>query len=48
MTMTFKILGTGCRNCVILDPVTREAVTTLALDATVEKDQDFRRSWTTP
>ena len=42
MTMTIKILGTGCRNCVILDRVTREAVTALALDATVEKVEDYQ------
>lgn len=41
MTMTIKVLGPGCRNCVILDRVTREAVAALALDATVEKVEDY-------
>jgi small redox-active disulfide protein 2 len=41
MTMTIKILGTGCRNCVTLDRVTREAVIALALDASVEKVEDY-------
>lgn len=41
MTMTIKILGTGCRNCVVLDRVTREAVAALKLDATVEKVEDY-------
>ena len=42
MTMTIKILGTGCRNCVILDRVTREAVTALALDASVGQVEDYQ------
>lgn len=41
MTMTIKVLGSGCRNCVVLDRITREAVATLALDATVEKVEDY-------
>jgi small redox-active disulfide protein 2 len=42
MTMSIKILGPGCRNCVTLDRVTREAVMALALDATVEKVEDYQ------
>ncbi|MCU0278240.1 MAG: thioredoxin family protein [Candidatus Nanopelagicales bacterium] len=42
MTMTIKVLGPGCRNCVILDRVTREAVADLGLDATVAKVEDYQ------
>lgn len=42
MTLTIKVLGTGCRNCVVLDRVTREAVAALSLDATVEKVEDYQ------
>ena len=42
MTLTIKVLGTGCRNCVVLDRVTREAVAALSLDATVEKVEDHQ------
>jgi small redox-active disulfide protein 2 len=42
MTATLRILGTGCRPCVILDRVTRAAVTDLALDTTVEKVEDYQ------
>ncbi len=44
MTMTIKVLGTGCRNCVTLDRVTREAVAALDLDASVAKVEDYRPS----
>jgi small redox-active disulfide protein 2 len=40
--MTIQILGPGCRTCVALDRVTREPVATQALDATVEKVEDYR------
>jgi small redox-active disulfide protein 2 len=42
MTMTIKVLGPGCRNCVILDRVTRDAVADLGLDATVAKVEDYQ------
>ncbi|HEX6336378.1 MAG TPA: thioredoxin family protein [Jiangellaceae bacterium] len=36
-----KVLGPGCRNCVNLERVTRDAIGQLELDATVEKVTDF-------
>jgi small redox-active disulfide protein 2 len=39
--MAIKILGTGCRNCVTLDRITREAVADLGLEASVEKVEDY-------
>jgi small redox-active disulfide protein 2 len=42
MTMVIKVLGSGCRNCVILDRVVREAVADLGLDASVEKVEDYQ------
>lgn len=40
-THNIKILGPGCRNCVALDKVTREAVAELGIDADVEKIEDY-------
>jgi hypothetical protein len=31
MTLSLKVLGAGCGNCVVLDQVTRDAMTTPAL-----------------
>lgn len=42
MTMRIKVLGPGCRNCLTLDRITREAVAELGLDATVEKIEDYQ------
>jgi len=39
--MNVKILGGGCANCDKLEKVTREAVTSLGIDATFEKITDF-------
>lgn len=39
--MIVKVLGPGCRNCVNLERVTRDAIGQLELDATVEKVTDF-------
>ena len=38
--MIIKVLGPGCRNCTNLERVTREAIDTLGLDASVEKVED--------
>lgn len=39
--MIVKVLGPGCRNCVKLESVTRQAIEDLGLDATVEKVTDY-------
>lgn len=39
--MIIKVLGPGCRNCLRLERVTREAVEALGLDATIEKVTDY-------
>lgn len=39
--MTIKILGPGCANCRTLERNTKEALTRLDLDATVEKVEDI-------
>ena len=39
--MIIKVLGPGCANCVTLERVTREALSDLGINATVEKVQDF-------
>ena len=38
--MDIKVLGPGCRNCVTLEARTREALTKLGRDATIEKVTD--------
>lgn len=39
--MIVKVLGPGCKNCVNLERVARQAIDDLALDATVEKVTDY-------
>ena len=39
--MIIKVLGPGCTNCKNLERVTREAVTALGIDATIEKVEDY-------
>jgi small redox-active disulfide protein 2 len=39
--MEIKVLGPGCRNCVTLERVTREAAESLGLDVEVEKVTDY-------
>ncbi len=38
--MDIKILGTGCAKCQQLEHLTREAVTSLGLDATIDEVTD--------
>ena len=40
--MIIKVLGPGCRSCLILERVTSEAVEALGIKATVEKVEDFQ------
>ena len=39
--MIIKVLGPGCNNCKNLERVTREAVASLGIDATIEKVEDY-------
>ncbi|WP_341359571.1 thioredoxin family protein [Georgenia sp. M64] len=39
--MQIKILGPGCKNCVTLERVTRDAVTELGIDAQITKVTDY-------
>jgi small redox-active disulfide protein 2 len=36
-----KVLGPGCKNCKNLERVTKEAVSELGIEATVEKVEDY-------
>lgn len=40
-TLDIKVLGPGCKNCVMLDKITKDAVAELGLDATIEKVEDY-------
>jgi len=39
--MKIKILGPGCPKCKTLEKMTREAVTEIGIDATIEKVEDI-------
>ncbi len=39
--MIIKILGSGCANCAALEKATREAITDLGIDATIEKVTNY-------
>jgi small redox-active disulfide protein 2 len=39
--MNIKVLGPGCRNCVLLEQRTREALEDLGRAATIDKVTDF-------
>ncbi len=39
--MIIKVLGPGCTNCKNLERVTKEAITSLGIDATIEKVEDY-------
>lgn len=39
--MIIKVLGPGCNNCNTLERITKEAITELGIDATVEKIDDY-------
>ena len=40
-TLSIKILGSGCANCVALERATKEAVAALGLAAEVQKVTDY-------
>ncbi len=39
--MIIKVLGPGCNNCKALERITREAVHSLGIEATIEKVEDY-------
>ena len=41
--MTIKVLGSGCDKCKKLESNVKEAVTSLGIDASVEKIEDFKQ-----
>ncbi len=41
MTMEIKVLGTGCPKCKKLEQLTRDAVSELGIEATIEKVEDI-------
>ena len=41
--LVIKVLGSGCPNCKKLEEITRKVVTTLTIDATIEKVTDYAR-----
>ena len=41
--LTIKVLGPGCANCIKVENVTRRAITTLGVEAVVEKVTDYEQ-----
>ena len=41
--MDIKVLGTGCAKCKTLENLTREAVSELGIEATIEKVEDIQK-----
>ncbi len=41
--MEIKVLGTGCKNCKVLEDATKKAVEELNLDAVVKKVEDIQQ-----
>ncbi len=39
--MDIKILGPGCKNCVLLYKMTSQAIQELGINATIEKIEDY-------
>lgn len=41
--LNIKVLGPGCANCVKVENVARKAITTLNIEATIEKVTDYEQ-----
>ena len=41
--LVIKVLGPGCANCVKVETVARKAITTLGVEATIEKVTDYEK-----
>ncbi len=39
--MEIKVLGTGCPRCKALEKTTRDVVTEMGIEATIEKEEDI-------
>ena len=39
--MEIKVLGTGCPRCKTLEKTTRDVVSEMGIDATIEKEEDI-------
>lgn len=42
MSISIKVLGTGCSRCKSLEKATREAVAEMKLDVSIEKVEDIK------